>query len=181
MGFPRALAEALAAKLRTAVPSFAEVYPEWPEMNQQLVYPSCAITTREPVYTRCAPYLLSIGDVVNNQATSIYCVGEFEARVQLDIWTRYKIERDTFYDRVFQVLEPASGLGLALQLSDYFDQWATVTQLSFKFDENPEAVARKEWRVFVELAVTCKAISTAQDYVITQEPVLVFDTPATIP
>lgn len=183
MGLPRFIAEALATKLATDIPSFVNVYPDWPEQNQQLVYPCASIFTGEPQYARCPPYLKTQGttNVMTNTASNIYVVGQFDFNLQLDIWARYKVERDSLYQLVFNVIEPVTPRGFNLQLSSYYNEWVTFTQTSFKFLDDPDSVALKQWRVLVNLKATCRAINTTTDYIITQDPVLILETPDSIP
>lgn len=181
MGLPRVIAEALAAKLKADVAGLAEAYAEWPEANQSLIYPSASVTVSGDVgFERGAPYLISQGAVVSNQATNLYCIGNYQdLPVQIDIWTRYKVERDEFYEKVWNVLNPVDSC-LMLQLAGYYNEWLSITQRSFQFLSTPDATTRKEWRVLVSLVASCRAVKQRSDFIITQPPVLEFDTPDTI-
>jgi hypothetical protein len=179
MALSRALVAALAAHLRDEVTGIAKVYEEWPDRNQALSYPSISIISGEAAFTRCAPYLKEIGDVVDHEAETTYVVGDFTIPLQLDIWARYKPERDTFMQRVFAALQPSNGQGLCLQLAAYFDEWAGYMMQGQRYPDSGETVTLQEWRAIISLEATCRAVSTTTEYIITQEPELTLTTPNT--
>jgi hypothetical protein len=186
-GLLRAIAEALAADIAAKVPALVQVLPEWPEANQLLNMPAATIETQQPLYERCAPYLLSLGSVANNQATSLYIVGEYTLQMQLDIWTKYKVQRGALYEAVFQALQPSGSgwrggnAGYTLQLAAYYNEWTNFTLKGYKFMDQGDSIREKTWRAVLQLEASCRAVGTNTDYVITQPPVLTFDTPDNIP
>jgi len=182
MGFLRAIAEVLATDLAGRNLGFSQVLPEWPEANKLMTLPAAAIeTSGQPQYERCAPYLLSMGTVANNKATNLYVVGEYTLNLQLDIWTKYKVQRDSLYEAVFQAIQSPNPQGYSLQLAAYYNEWVTFTLKGYKFMDEGNSLHEKTWRAVLQLEASCRAISTTTDFVITQPPVLTFDTPANIP
>jgi len=180
MGFPRAFGEALVADLLAKVPTFASVSAEWPEANQPLVYPSLSAETQQPQYERMSPYVRTVGAVTNNQAATSYVVGSYTTQLQLDIWAKYKVQRDTLYEAVFNVLQPVSAQAYILQLSQYYGEWVTVMMRGYKLSSDSDSVKAKTWRATIFLEATCRAINTSTDYIITQPPVLELSTPPRI-
>ncbi len=183
MGFPKALTEALAAHLLANVSGIAKVYAEWPNKNEDLTYPSISITSAAPKFERCAPYVLALGTLIPDTVRSInkYVVGQYDVTLQLDLWTRYKLERDTFYEKLFTVLQPRRPHGFTLQLSAYHSQWVGFSLNGYQFRDSEDGATREEWRAILSLEATCRAISTETEYIITHEPELLFSTPNNIP
>ena len=188
MGLPRAIAEALANDIAGRSLGFAQVLPEWPEANTLMTFPAATVETLgQPQYERCAPYILSMGAVANNKATNLYIVGEYALQIQLDIWAKYKLQRDSLYEAVFQAIQApntannwrGSG-GYSLQLAAYYNEWANFTLKGYKFMDEGESLREKTWRAILQLEASCRAVSTTSDYIITQPPVLTFSTPDSI-
>lgn len=179
-GFARALTEALAAQL-AGIAGIAVVYPEWPEANVQLALPSISIVTQQAQYVRSSPYLIGIGTVVNAQATTTYCVGTYDVNMQLDVWAKYKIQRADLLDAVMNFLQPVNPEGFMLQLAAYFNEWASVCVMGGpQWLDTEDSATRKEWRGKINLQATCRAVNTVNEHIITQPPVLQFDTPDNI-
>ena len=170
-----AIAQALAYDLGGKVPALQKVYPEWPEANQLLVYPSATIETQPSTYMRMAPYIVTRGSVANNKAQNTYCVGTYETLLQVDIWSKYKVERDALVMAMFDALQPVSLGGYNLTLAEYFGEVLGFTLTNFKYMDDSESVRQKTWRAMFSLSASCRAINTTTDFIITQAPVLELD------
>lgn len=171
----------LGSFLGNAVPTFAKVYDEFPEPNQEMELPALSIVTGRPRFERCDPYLVDEGAVADHQATNNYVIGQYDLSLQLDIWAKYKIQRSSLYEEVFQALNPVNQKGLQITLSDYFSEVCSYQLVSYAFSNDQEAaITRQEWRVRLEVEASCRAVAQSTDYVITQEPVLTFTTPNVI-
>lgn len=179
--FLRSIVEDLATHLEGELgASISAVYREWPDANQEMTFPSVSITSGKPRFTRCAPYLLTTGAVASHQATTTYVIGQYDLDMQLDVWTRYNIQRSQLYELVNQALNPVDDIGLVLTLSDYYSQIASFLQVDVDFLGDSQAATVNEWRVMMMLKATCNAVGSRTDYIITQDPELVFTTPDNI-
>lgn len=177
--FTRAVVEALATSVNTNVTGLAAVYRDWPDKNIELAYPSISVLPGAPQFTRCQPYLYSQGAVASGEHTAAtkYVVGQYELPIQLDVWCKYKAQRATILDLVMAMLNPTLAKGYVLRLTAYHDVWVNITTRGYKWLDSMNASALQEWRAIVELELTCLAIRSTTDYIITEEPVLTFTTP----
>lgn len=165
MNAVQSLTNNLAAYLRTQVAGLT-VLTEWPGANQKLAYPSLTIFSGEPVFTPYTPYEVSrTAPDVNNQIISTMVVGEYDVTFQLDLWCRNKLERETVFGQVFdainQVVVP---MGLSLQLTDYFNEWARYDIDRHSFVDDEAGAQRQEWRVKLSLLANVKCLKQLTSY-----------------
>lgn len=181
--FTRSVISALVTHLQAQIAGVGAVYPDWPNKNENIVFPAVSVLAREPRFQRCSPYLHRQGtvDEDTNQAVNEYVIGAYTLPVQVDIWARSKKERATFVDRFIAAVQPVTPVGLVLTLADYYSLKANTTMLGYRWLDDEKTPSTQEWRCVVEMEIDCKAIRTTTDYIITQEPELVFSTPNEIP
>jgi hypothetical protein len=149
-------------------PSIKSVLEYFPEPNEKLVFPAVSITVGKPVFRALQPYEKDIGTITNNKADVEYVVGIYDIPIQLDLWTRNKQERDDEYELLFAALNPKIiPMGLALQLTNYYNQWCRYDVSGYENAEDEGSSQRGEWRVKVDLLSTCKAILKGKQFVMT--------------
>lgn len=172
----RAVCRSLASYLDANTSGFSEIYPEWPGANEDISLPALSITCSNPTFTKCPPYLLSSGSVTEHAAVNKYVVGQYDFIVQLDLWAKYKVQRSTLYQEVFEALHSSLDGGSIITLTDYYSQLCGLTEISHRLPDDAETSSRQEWRAIIELEGTCSAIIERNDYMVTQEPDLTFTT-----
>ena len=181
--FTKAVVDALAAHFQANIEGIAQVLTEWPGANITLKYPSLTIMTKEPNFQAYAPRLRTQGetDVLTNQAESLYVVGQYDTALQFDIWAKNKVERAVYYDLFFKAFnKEIDPMGLRLQLENYYNEWCNVTMTGLRYEDDSVASQTQAWRVIVDAQLTCNAILSKTEYIITQPPGLQFETPAKI-
>ncbi len=164
--------KALGEYLLESVQGLREFYDEWPSANTRLKMPSVSIIAKRTEFKPAAvPYKIQVGTVVNNKALVKWVVGEYDIPLQLDIWAGSKEERDDIYDAVFNALNPKiSPMGLVLSLDEYFGSLADYLYVGHEKVDDGEKAQRDEWRVMMNLLVTCKAIRDRKEFIITDTP-----------
>lgn len=173
-----ALKKNLGAYLLTKAPTLTGYLVDWPEPNEEMSLPSLTIVTGRPSLTRCSPYLVTKGSVSSHQATNLYCVGQVDITLQVDLWCKYRKQRSDLFDLLVSAFQPTDPKGLVLDLGeDYHDEIANYLLTDWRFPDSPETSSRQEWRAIFGVEVTCRVIGSTTDYMITQVPVLDFDTP----
>lgn len=179
--FQRSVMSELATLLDTELGSAIEqVLPEWPSANVEMDLPSITLTLAgNPEFTPHAPVAFSLGAVTDHQSSNKYVVGQYDFRVQLDIWAKYKKQRSSLYEAVFNILRPTTGTGLVLQLTDYHNVYCPVSLDGFGHSDNQGSAMNAEWRATVFLVGTCMAVNTSTDYIITQVPEITVELPIT--
>lgn len=156
------------------------VSTEWPVPGKEMALPALTIVTGEPKFQRCPPYLVAQGATQpNNTATTTYCIGTYELNLQLDLWTKYPIQRVTLYEQIFAALEPLAAQGLVLTLSGYYNQKSNYHYIGYRLLDNEESASRQEFRARFDVQVNCLAVRQTTDYIIL-ETGLDFSTPETI-
>lgn len=177
--FTKVIVDALAQHFLANIPGIAQVLTEWPGANITLKYPSLTIITKEPNFQAYAPrlHVLGVADT-QNQAESSYVVGQYDVTLQFDIWARNKVERAVYYDLFFKAFnKEIDPMGLRLQLENYYNEWCNVTMTGLRYEDDSVASQTQAWRVIVDAQLTCNAILSRTEYIITQPPGLQFETP----
>jgi hypothetical protein len=167
---------ALANYLTTQIVGLT-VYKEWPSANQVLAYPSVTIFTGQVKGMNRTPEQMAITEPdVNNQVVVTEILGEYDAKMQLDLWCANKFQRDTVLGQIFDAINLAAtddtgdnnAAGLSLQLTDYFDDYVRFDIDGFTYVDDMAAAERQERRVKIDLLLNCRAIKDRTLYAITQ-------------
>lgn len=166
---PQAVNEALAAYLTAQIAGLT-VLTEWPYANQKLTYPSVSIFAVDPRYTNFPPRIVTkTPPDVNNQSTVTYEVGAWDYTIQLDLWCRNKVERNTVLGQLADAINPSPGngsAGLALTLASYYNEIARLDIDRQKYVQDESASQRQEWRGLITLLVNVRAIKQQTMYAI---------------
>lgn len=151
----------LAAHIKALVPRLHKIILEFPEPNQVLDYPCLTIDTGEPKFQALQPYEMNdpVLVPVNHSADVKWVVGIYDFKIQLDLWTRNKEERDDIYHLLFEALNPnITPMGLSLRLTDYYNVWCRYDLDGFSFPDAERASQQGEFRAKIDLLANCKAI-----------------------
>lgn len=168
---PTAAVAALQTYLAAAITGLT-VRDEWPNANQKLIFPSVTLTAGKVTTMNRAPEQMSVTTPVANQVTATECIGEHDFKLQVDLWTRTKIERDTILGQILNALSPipvGNGganrcAGLSLQLSNYYNDWVRFDVDGHELVDDEAAAQRQERRARIDLLVNCRAIQLRTYY-----------------
>jgi len=151
-----------------------EYYPEFPAANRTMRMPSVSIIAAAPEFKPKANVTaLSTGTIVSSKAEVKYVVGDYDTRIQLDIWARNKEERDDLFDAVFNALNPKiSPMGVTLTMDDYYGSLCDYLYVGHDFADSEQRSQTDEWRATLDVLATCNAIRTRKEFIIetTQTP-----------
>jgi hypothetical protein len=154
----RAVVKALIDHLKASMPNLAAIYDDFPNHNQPLKYPALTVFTGQPKFTNLMPYVHSKKDPTGVTSEVVKIIGQYEFRLQLDVWAKTKFERHDLYEELFRALNPnALNPGLSLKLSEYYDLWCRVTLIGFSFLGSEAESQRNEFRAKVDVIVDVKA------------------------
>jgi hypothetical protein len=167
--------KALAAYLKTNVTGLAETYDEFPSPNLKILMPSISVfASTNAQFRSLMPYVEkqagSSGGpaIASNKAKIRWVTGIYDFNLQLDIWARNKEERDDTFDALFNALNPnINPMGLVLRLDEYFNQLCSYEYVGHTMQDSGERADRDEWRMTVNVLVTCKAIRERSEFIIT--------------
>lgn len=164
---------ALATYLGAQVPELVQIVQEFPTENIQLKMPSCAVTHDDGAqFQNEMPYQLSATDPVDASHPAIvvvWIVGQWDYKVQLDIWARSVPERDTLFRKVFKALNPnINPMGLSLALADYYGLFARFDVDTFSHVDGEQSSQRGEWRTRISLLASLKEALQENTFAITQ-------------
>lgn len=165
---------ALEAYLKKAMPSLNQIIHDFPNPNEDLIYPSLSIThDAANAFTPLMPYeVLQEDPDVNNSADILWIVGQWDFKIQLDFWARNKVERDILFSKFFSAFNPQiEPMGLSLKLSQYFNLWARYDLTSYTHKDDEQASQRQEWRTMIGLNVHAKHALTQRQFIIIQPSV----------
>lgn len=159
-----------ATHIRQSVPALAQVLEEWPVANQQLAYPSLTIFQGSPEFENLAPYELSRSEVESGLIKSLVVVGQYDLRLQLDLWCRNKKERDDVFESLFNALNPevleGRPMGKSLKLTNYYGIYARTEVIGHTFGDLEEGAQRQEWRVKLTVLGHVKAVREITNFAI---------------
>jgi hypothetical protein len=164
-----ALVYELAEYLKTALPELEDVKTEFPTANDELNYPCITITAGNPGYVPLDPYLFEQGETLNHRTLAKYVIGEYDATLQLDLWTGSKPERAALRERLNLALNPRAHegfTGLGLMLKQYHNSWANLSSDGVGIADAEASSQRGEWRATINVLANCRAISVADQPVI---------------
>jgi hypothetical protein len=172
--FNRIMVHALAEHLRSKISGIGSVLEEWPTANMALVYPAISISTSEcPLVPACVGReIVGVLDDDTHLAEVLHDVGQFEFKLQIDLWERTKPQRSAlvaeFIDAFNKDVIPA---GLRLKLSSYHNQYATLAMVGMSLNDTGRGSQIQEWRATIQVEGNCTAIrETAQPLI--EEPIL---------
>lgn len=171
MSVSREIVKRLAVHLREKMPELQAVLEDWPDPNLALDYPSISIFTQPATHRPYPPYLLSSEDSEDgNSVISKHVVGDYEWKLQLDMWCSSKPQRNALYEAFYRAFNSqfVDGInemvGISLSLVDYHNVLARYDLLEYNYDtDNEAATQRKEWRAKMTVISHCKAILVRQD------------------
>jgi hypothetical protein len=160
-----AVLDNLATYLAAQVPGLT-VRKEWPSANQALVYPSLTIFSGQVTYTPLQPYETArTAPDVNNQVVSTLVVGEWDGKLQLDLWCRNKVERQNIGKQVRDAInKQVNPQGLSLQMADYFNEWVRFDVDSYNQVDEEAGVQRQEFRTKLSLLFNVKEVAQKTDF-----------------
>lgn len=144
------------------------VFDEWPYHGDEMELPAITvITAGTPLYTNYSNHILHSKSVDPDNAQNDILkemIGQFDARIQLDIWTEYKIKRGEIFDLVDnalnkEYLQKDLPQGLSLTLANYHDVIARYDQVGYTYIDGEENSQKSQWRVKVDLLVNYPKIA----------------------
>lgn len=166
-----ALFNAIKLHLQTTMPELQGFIDEFPEPNEKLKFPCVSISTNEPPFVACAPYIFTKDETVDNRANVRYVIGQRELKYQFDFWCGSKAERDRI-SRSF--LESMSSqfpvMGVTLDLPDYFGSKARLDYEQQRFEDAEIGAQRREWRLIATVTGNClEIIERVEHMIVTTE------------
>lgn len=167
----------LAEEVRARVPEIKQVLEEWPNANQELQYPALSILSATNVQqTPCHPYLLEVGTIdAQNKSINKWIVGNFDWKLQLDVWCGNKPERNTMHEAIStklfvgQFLDSINEItGISLQLLNYHNILCRYDLVGYRFDDSEAGSQRQEWRIKMDVLAHCKQIVEKEEFQIVE-------------
>jgi hypothetical protein len=167
--------KALGKYLLDNVEGLKEYYDQFPAPNMSINTPSVSILMKAPVFSPRAEIYpvedINPLNITDNKSRVDWVVGEYEVKIQMDLWARNKEERDDLTDALFNGLNPdIQPMGLRLVLDEYFYCIADYLYVGHNFEDNEITAQTDDWRTTFEILVTCKAVRTRKEFIITSTP-----------
>jgi len=163
----------LAKYLKDNVQGLVQALDEFPAPTVKLSMPSVSVfASSNAEFRPLMPYLANEPvPGLNNKAKVRWVVGIYDFKVQVDLWGRNKEERDDIFDSLFNALNPTiSPMGLVLRMEEYFNQLCEFLYVGHTIQDSEERSQQDEWRVTLNLLVTCKAIRERSEFIIVTTP-----------
>ena len=166
MEVSRAIVDELAQYIEAAIPSIGEVIRHFPDPNTALRIPSISIHGFAPEFAPELspwPYNKAALDATTEEQISNavkWVTGEWQLRLQVDIWAGSHAERHSIFEQFFQALAAQFPvMGLSLGLSEYHNVIARYDFVGADFTDTEEQIQRREYRTRVDLLAHCAAIT----------------------
>lgn len=167
-----AIPKALGEYLLTKVPALREWYDEFPSAHRTIRTPSISIFVSTPLnFTpQASPNIIKKpedSEIVDSKATVKVVVGQYDATLQLDLWTGSKEERDDLVDALFNALNPnVFSMGLVLEMPDYFNCLCDFLYDNHNYEDNEISSQTDEWRAQFDILISCKAVRESEEFII---------------
>ena len=148
--------------------NYRDVLYDWPEANVSLKLPTLCITTGSPEFTQLPRFVLNQGLMnANKQSDIVYGIGQYEFRLQLDVWCRSKEERYDRHEELIQAFNSQDTIGgLSLYMPNYHDILARYDLISYSHNDNEASAQTKEWRLSASVLAHCFAAIERKEYII---------------
>lgn len=178
-----AVVRGLQAYLTANVAGILAVYEDFPTPTQDILMPSISIFTGSPTFQPAMnPYIISRGAQVaavqedppaDPPAIGKYpvrrVVGEYEFKLQVDLWCKNKLERHEMYQKFFTGFnQTTTVMGLRILLTEYFSEYASYDITGFEFIDGEQASQRGEWRARIAVTATCKAVIQVLEHLVAE-------------
>lgn len=160
--------------LKTKIPALT-VYSEWPNENDKLIFPAVTLLSGKIGFMNLMIEQDSVSDPdVDGRVTAVEVIGEYDFKMQLDLWCTSKFQRDVLMGQIIDALNPISASpqgdqntsGVALQLTDYFNSWANFSTENSQYIDDEAGAQRQERRAKIDILVNCRAIRARTYYAI---------------
>lgn len=163
-----AVMEKLGLYLKDEISELNSVYLDFPSPTQTLKYPCLTIFQNSPTYTNMMPYVITKGAQFTTGPNAglfpvVKVVGQYEWKLQLDLWCRSKPERYNVYEKLFTVFTRESVGGLSLQLENYYNLFARYDLVGANFITAETESQKAEWRVKVDVVANCYAVTESAE------------------
>lgn len=153
-----------------------QIIDEFPNHNEDLSYPTILISTSgTPEYRHLMKTLIKQTDNVDNpmiMSDNIYSVGQYDMTISVDIWLKYKADREQWAELIMDVfdsqfIESGKPSGLSLTLENYYGIIARYDQIGYNYLDGEESSQRDEWRIqFTVLSSFVRAIQKTEPKVV---------------
>lgn len=183
MKAPQAVIKGISTYLKTAIPSLQAVTDDWPNASQNLKFPCITVLTGDFQFVQQENYVIwkSSTPEVDGKVKIRKVNGSYDFTLKAHLWADSKPKRQELYDIVMNAMNPNTTIsGLRLQLTDYFNEWATFDVSKNVFLDNEESSQRAERRVIVDILVNVRSVVETTNYLI-EEIENTLETPASIP
>ena len=160
--------DTLVEYLKEKLPDF-QIEGQFPDPKLQLNLPALSIVEAgNPVFTNLMPILKG-----RIEGESVYMVGMYDSKLQLDIWTDYKEKRKELYERLHDVflgqfIDSEQSAGLSLTLKDYYNAIARYDVVGYTIVDTEQTSQIEEWRVKVDVVVNYPKMIAKTESTITQ-------------
>lgn len=159
----------LAIDLQTRMDVLEIVYEDFPEANEELMYPSASVMiVGAPVLVpEIAPYPLNSDDVPEEEAGPDvepflykFVTGHYDISLQVDLWCGNKQERHSIYEDFYLAFNAdiPGPMGKILTLTGYHDVLCQYLMTGFSYEDSEVSSQRQEWRVKIDILANCKAV-----------------------
>ena len=156
--------------------ALGSVSHQWPDPNVQLKYPALTVFSGNPRLTPQPATVFARGKVVGNKGDIFWHVGDYDWKLQLDLWTDSKEARHQLYESLFRAINSMLPItGLSLKLTDYHDVFCRYDLNAIEYIDGEESAQRKEWRLKAEILAKCEAIIVSKEDLITKGEIVLDD------
>jgi hypothetical protein len=153
---------------------------EWPDPNRKLVYPHATLFHVKGQSLNTPPTVIAqTTPDEDNLITVTQVTGFLDFKIQIDLWTGTKAERDEYLGKILDAMdyqalhEDSAPSGLSLCLTNYYNEYARFDLDSYEHIDDEAAVQRGERRCKIELLVNTREVKQRTYYAMTTPTVIV--------
>ena len=173
-----AVTKTLANHLDASVERLRQTIIGFPSHSKRLRMPSVSISAPAPQFTpKMNPHKRTAidTDAIEDHKTDVeWIIGDYDFKLQLDLWCGSKEELDDLFDDLFNALNPEiDPMGVRLNMEEYHGLICDYIYVTHTRANSSQSSTKDEWRITLSVMATCNALRVRSEYVIDKTEVYV--------
>ena len=143
------------------------VLEEWPNANMDMIYPTMSVISQPIEFIPHSPNVILhetiVGGDDDGQLRVLYDVGQYNMRIQIDIWCENKESRGLYYEEFKdafdkQFLDSNLPTGASIGLIDYYNSIARYDIIGYNYPDDGNSSQIGEHRIKIDLTANFRRL-----------------------
>lgn len=167
----KSILEALGNSICEYVEEIKKTDFQWPDPQSQMDMPCLSIlAVGTPALSRRIPEAISSTALDNGKYLNKYITGQWEHKIQVDLWCEYKEQREVLINRIVdffdkQFIEEGKPTGVRLAVGDII---ASYILTGYNYMDSEESAKTSEWRIKFDVVCDSPRVVEKEEFVMKQ-------------